>query len=72
VYRPQNEEVRQMGKVEFKKLNASESWQVFDRAANRLLGVSGDEFARRWDEGRYQGRDSVEIMKVAMLRPSGR
>jgi hypothetical protein len=61
-----------MGEVEFKKVSATESWQIFDRAANRLLGLSGDEFARRWDQGRYEGRDSVKIMKVAMLRPSGR
>lgn len=61
-----------MGEVEFKKVNATESWQIFDRAATRLLGLSGDEFAREWDQGRYEGQDSVAIMKVAMLRPSGR
>lgn len=61
-----------MGTVEVKRLSSDESWSVFDRTARRLLSISGKEFARRWDAGDYAGRDSVDVMQVAMLRPGGR
>jgi hypothetical protein len=60
------------GAVEFEQITKDESWGVFDAAAHRLLGCSGEEFARAWDEGRYAHDDEVAVMKVAMLRPSGR
>jgi len=66
------EEVTTVGKVQFRKLDEDTSWRVFDRAAHRHLKLSGEEFARRWDEGWYEGRETVDVMKVVMLRPSGR
>jgi hypothetical protein len=66
------EEVAAMGRVQVQKINNKESWRVFDAAAKRVLRISGEEFARRWDEGVYKGNDSLDVMKVAMLRPSGR
>jgi hypothetical protein len=60
------------GAVEFEEITKDESWQVFDEAAHRLLGKSGEDFAREWDDGRYADDDEVAVMKVAMLRPSGR
>ncbi len=58
--------------VQVQKISKGESWRVFDAASQRLLGISGDDFAQRWDDGKYQGRDNTDVMKVAMLRPSGR
>jgi hypothetical protein len=61
-----------MGKVKVEKITADESWQVFDTTARRLLGISGEDFAERWDRGVYAKRDDIDVMKVAMSRPSGR
>ena len=49
---------------------------LFDRQVRKTLGISGDEFLRRWDEGRYsQARDNAEgrkIRRLAMLIPFAR
>ena len=34
-------------------LNPEEGRELFDREAQRLFGISGDEFLRRWDNGEY-------------------
>lgn len=58
--------------VEFKKINAAQSWQIFDRAAHRLLGIDAATFVQRWDSGLYADDTDIDVMQVAMLRPSGR
>jgi hypothetical protein len=46
---------------------------LFDRDARRALGISGEEFLRRWDAGEYQPvPDTVEgraIGQLAVLIP---
>jgi hypothetical protein len=58
--------------MEFEKITQGEAWDVFDAAAQRLLGITGEQFAREWDAGAYAADDEIAVMKVAMLRPSGR
>lgn len=58
--------------VEFDKINADESWQVFDATAQRVLGLTGEAFVERWDSGVYAQDDDIRVMQVVMLRPSGR
>lgn len=58
--------------VKFQKISADGSWKIFDQAAHRLLGIDGATFARRWDNGSYADDSDTDVMKVAMLRPSGR
>jgi hypothetical protein len=60
------------GSVTFEKISSDESWQVFDDAAHRILGLSGSEVARQWDAGEFSDRTTPELMRVLMLRPSGR
>lgn len=60
------------GDVKFEMISRDASWQVFDDAAQRLLHMSGEEVARRWDAGDCAGSDSVALMQVIMVRPSGR
>jgi hypothetical protein len=51
---------------------------LFDRQARNLVGMSGEEFLRRWDAGEYQGRnldEDQETRKIAhlvLLIPFGR
>ena len=57
-------------------LDDDESRAHFDRQAQRLLGISGEEFLRRYDAGEYEtvqdDRQSRAVMKLAMLSSFGR
>ena len=50
-----------------------EGLAIFDRDARQALGISGEEFLRRWDAGEYQPvPDTVEgraIGRLAVLIP---
>ena len=35
-------------------VSPEEGRELFDREAQRLFGISGDEFLRRWDSGEYR------------------
>jgi hypothetical protein len=54
----------------------AEGIALFDHWARRELGISGDEFLRRWDEGEYWPvPDTVEgrkIGRLAMMIPFAR
>jgi hypothetical protein len=58
--------------VTFELINKDESWKIFDGAAHRLLHMSANELVRRWDGGEFADDTSPELMRVLMLRPSGR
>jgi hypothetical protein len=52
-------------------LDGDEAREQFDRQARRLLGISGDEFLRRYDAGEYSrpldDREGNAVMKLRML-----
>jgi hypothetical protein len=49
-------------------LDDEESRELFDREAQRLLGISGDEFLRRYDAGEYNGPlEDRQIDKVRAM-----
>jgi hypothetical protein len=50
------------------ELTPEEGRSLFDREAQRLLGVGGEEFVTRYEAGEY-GDDDPRIMRVAMLLP---
>lgn len=51
-------------------LTPEEAWDVFDRAAQNDLHMSGEEFLRRWDAGAFRADpDQPGVMDVAMLIP---
>jgi hypothetical protein len=57
-------------------LDDAESHAYFDRQAQRLLGITGEEFLRRYDAGEYattkDDRELRAVMKLAVLAPFGR
>jgi hypothetical protein len=65
-------EARRMGNVEVTPVDQEEGAAILDRAAQRLLHMSGDDFAARWENGDVEGMDHVAAMKVAMLIPLAR
>jgi hypothetical protein len=60
------------GSVTFEKITPDESWRVFDEAARRYFNMGADELVKRWDAGELADQTSPELMRVLMLRPSGR
>lgn len=61
-----------LGRVEITPVDQQEGAAILDRAAHRLLNMSGDEFVDRWERGDTEGMDHVAAMKVAMLIPLAR
>lgn len=50
---------------EIVELSQQEAADAFDAVARREMGISGREFLRRWDAGRYRGRRMDEITGLA-------
>lgn len=51
-----------------KIVNREEGLRMLDVQSQALLGVSAEEFIRRWDAGEYRDDpDRPEIMRVASL-----
>lgn len=49
-------------------VSKQEARELFDREAMKTLGISGDEFLRRWEAGEWQPvPDDTEGRKVARL-----
>jgi len=59
-----------------KALSEAESAAFFDGKARELLGISGDEFRRRWDAGDYDAiaddPHHSDIMYLALFLPRDR
>lgn len=57
-------------------LSSEEGRALFEREAQRILGLSSEEFLRRWDAGEYRNLPDTEetrrVMRVAFLIPFGR
>ncbi|MCC6790814.1 MAG: hypothetical protein IT336_03965 [Thermomicrobiales bacterium] len=47
----------------------SEGLKILDRQAQKYLGMSGDEFARKYRAGQIPDPDRSEVVRVAMLLP---
>ena len=54
-----------------RELTAEQGRQLIDERARSLLGMSGDEFRRRWEAGDLD-TDDDNVLHVAMLLPLGR
>ncbi len=52
-------------------LDDDEARELFDRQARRLMGMSGDEFLRRYDDGEYnrplEDPEEENIMIMLMM-----
>jgi hypothetical protein len=55
------------------RLTSGQAKKLFDRQAKLHLRMSGPEFIKRWDTGKFNGKaDTPAVMRVAMLLPFGR
>ncbi|MHB8575285.1 MAG: hypothetical protein ACYDCQ_08120 [Dehalococcoidia bacterium] len=53
--------------VEF--ITQDELWQIIDEQARGCLGISGEEFARKWKNGEFEDPDRPELMHIAIMLP---
>jgi hypothetical protein len=58
--------------VKVRELTRDQGWTLLDKQARRYLGMSAEEFVRRWDLGDFAQDDRYEVQRVAMLLPFGR
>lgn len=63
---------RDAERVELVELTPEEDHELLEREAQRQLGMSADEFARRWRAGEYQNCDDPKVTSVGMLLPDAR
>jgi hypothetical protein len=54
-------------------VDKEEGMEMLDEMAREQLNMSGEEFLKAWDEGRFGDRtDTPEVMRVAGLIPFAR
>jgi hypothetical protein len=54
-------------------LTREEGVAFFDRQARKFMGMSGEEFLRRYDEGEFRPScQSINISRMVMLIPFAR
>lgn len=59
--------------VEDEELTREEGRKLFDEAAERWTGMSGDAFLAAWDAGHFRDEvDRTGVAKVALLIPFAR
>ena len=57
-------------RVPVREVDRQDGRALIDENARHYLGISGDEFLRRWDAGEYAQADSdPNVMLVASLPP---
>lgn len=51
-----------------------EAWKIFDDSARYYMGISGEEFLRRWDAGEWSEEESdrVPVVHVVSMLPFAR
>jgi hypothetical protein len=50
-------------------LTQEEGIALLDRQARKYLGMSGEEFMRKWEAGEIEDPDRTEVLTVAFLIP---
>jgi hypothetical protein len=53
--------------TEIRELDREAGSELLDEQARKYLGISGEEFMRRWYAGEIEADDDPHVMRVAML-----
>ena len=51
------------------ELSEAEGRALFERQARKYMGMSGDEFLRKWDAGEIEDPDRSDVWTVVFLIP---
>lgn len=52
-----------------RELSEEEAREIFDRITQREMGMSGEEFLKRWHAGKYRDNGELGLTHVVMLLP---
>lgn len=55
--------------LEIHEISPTEAREIFDSAAQYYLKMSGEEFLKRWEAGKFEELDQPDVMHVAVLMP---
>ena len=58
--------------AEVEEMSREDARAMFHRQTMDKLGISGDEFLRNLDAGRYHDTEDESVLRLAMLAPFGR
>ena len=63
--------IRKKSEPTYRILTEEEGRARFDETARRLLGISGDEFARRYDSGYYDDKPELheQVIELYFMLP---
>jgi hypothetical protein len=59
-------------RAEVTEATREEGRAMLDRAAREVLGISGDQFLARWDDGDYRDDDDPAVTEITLLIPFAR
>jgi hypothetical protein len=57
--------------IDAQELTPEQAAAQLDARARHYLGISGEEFRRRWQAGAFPDADDPKVTRVAMLLPPG-
>lgn len=59
----------QGGDVTIQYISPQEGTELLDRQARKYLGMSGEEFKRRYREGTIEDPERADVLAIAFLLP---
>jgi hypothetical protein len=54
---------------DIRDVSADEAGEIFDRQARKYLGMTGEEFLRKWDAGEIHDPDQAHIVRQVLMIP---
>jgi hypothetical protein len=54
------------------EVTAEEGWALLERQAQERLGMTAEEFIKRWEAGEIEDPDRTDVLMVAFLIPFAR
>jgi hypothetical protein len=67
--RPSLEEDEPVDESRITYLTQEEGIALLDQQARKYLGMSGEEFMRKWEAGEIEDPDRTDVLRVAFLIP---
>jgi hypothetical protein len=58
--------------VTYQELSREEGRALFEQRAQEWLGMSGEEFIRRWESGGIDDPDRTDVIMLAIMIPLAR
>ena len=51
------------------EVSPEEGWEILDRQARERLGMSGEEFIRKWEANEFEDPDQSDIIFLSFMIP---